>query len=111
MGEVVGSRFIINKGENPDLQFPVVDSAGDAYDLSGGKSVLSYTSSSGVTVDKDLTIATTTVTASFDSATIKAMSGIYTFELWCRNSAGKIVMTKTGLIDIHETKSPDAVAP
>jgi len=111
MAHVSGSTFTIYQGENPDLTFPVTDSAGSPYDLSGGESVLSYTSSAGVTVDKSLTIATTTVTAAFDSATTKAMSGNYPFELWCRNAAGKIVVTKTGLITIRATKSPDAVAP
>jgi hypothetical protein len=111
MGSRSGNNFIIYQGENPDLEFPIVDDAGSAYDLTGGAAVLSYTSAAGVTTDKSCTIQTSTATASFDSDTTKAMLGSYPYELWCRNAAGKRVMTKKGLLQIIATKSPDAVAP
>lgn len=110
MATVSGSSITIYQGETLDIAFAVVDGAGAAYDLTGGEAVLTYKKADGTAVDLDCTIATTTVTASFTHAVTELMSGSYKFQLMCRNAAGKIVMTKAGVIQCNTSLNPNAVS-
>lgn len=108
MATVNGSVFTIYQGETPDLAFNIVGADNLPYDLTGGKAVLTYWPTGGEETDKTCTIVTTVATASFDHATTQLMSGIYQFQLMCRNTSGQIVMTKEGTINVKTTRNPDA---
>ena len=109
MGRADGDTIIIWQGENPDIQFTVVDDNNLPYDLSDGEAVLTYWQ--GTTkVDVGGVITTTKVTVSLPHATTQLMSGMYEFQLFCKNSAGKIVMTRQGLIQVNTSQNPDAVS-
>ena len=109
MGRADGDTIIIWQGENPDIQFNVVDANNNPYDLTDGEAVLTYWK--GTTeLDVDGVIVTTTVTVSLPHATTQLMSGVYEFQLFCKNSAGKIVMTRQGIISVNESANPDAVS-
>jgi hypothetical protein len=113
MAEVSGSTFIVWQGENPDLTFPVTNdgtSTGTPVDLTGGKATLTYWKGNGTAVNADCTIATTTVSYELTHAISAALApGYYSFQLLCKNSAGKIVMSKVGTIEIRESENPIAV--
>jgi hypothetical protein len=109
MGRADGDTIVIWQGENPDIQFNVVDDDNLPYDLTDGEAVLTYWQGTA-SVDVDGVIATTTVTISLSHAVTQLLSGMYEFQLFCKNSAGKIVMTKQGLIQVNTSKNPDAVS-
>lgn len=112
MAHVIGSTLFLVQGENPDLIFNIVDSDGNAYDLTGGEAVISIRQPDGTAVNKTCSIATTTATAAFAHAETAAMSATtYPFQFWCRNAAGKIVMTKNGTIKVNAATDAEAVAP
>lgn len=103
-----GSTITIYQGETLDIAFAIVDGDGVAYNLTGGKAVLTYQKSGETAVNLECTIATTTATAAFTHATTQLMSGNYRYQLMCRNSTNQIVMTKDGIISVKETINPDA---
>lgn len=109
MATVNGDTITIFQGETLDLSFPVVNAAGTPVSLADGEAVLSYRKSGGDAVDASCAIATSTVTLSFSHADTKAMNGRYVYQLMCRNSGGKIVMTVDGVINVKESINPDAV--
>ena len=110
MGEVIGNKFIIWQGENPDLFFPVVNLAGSSVDLTGGKATLTYWKDGIAPVNVDGTIATTTVTVTLEHDDTSALEpGVYSFQLFCKNQAGKMVMSKVGKIEVRDSADPDAV--
>jgi hypothetical protein len=111
MATVDGNTFIFYQGDNPDLEFNIVDDdvGGDPYDLTGGMAVLTYWKGSEAAVNKTCTIATTKATASFTHAVTQLMIDLYPFQLVCKNAAGKQVMTRAGFIQVLYTKDPDAV--
>ena len=110
MATISGSTITIYQGETLDIDFAVVDENGDAYSLAGGSAKLSYKQGGAAAVDVTCSIATSTVTASFTHATTQLLSGIYNFQLMCKDSSSQIVMVKEGQIEVKTSINPDAVS-
>lgn len=105
-----GTTFYVAQGETFDAVFDITDADGAAYNLAGGSAALSYWQNSGAATKVTGVVSTTTVTITIARATIKAMSGIYNYEFWAKNAAGKIVRSVLGIIQVDTAKDPDAVA-
>lgn len=107
MATVNGDTITIFQGETLDLSFPVVDSAGAPLDLTDGQAILSYRKSGEAVVDLACTISTSTVTYGFSHEATALLNGRYIYQLMCRNSGGKIVMTVDGVLNVKESLNPD----
>lgn len=107
MATVNGDTITIFQGETLDLSFPVVDSDGNPLSLADGQAILSYRKSGGAVVDLECTISTSTVTRGFSHEETAALNGRYLYQLMCRNSGGKIVMTVDGVLNVKESLNPD----
>jgi hypothetical protein len=109
MVETSGSVITWNQGDTFRLSFAIQDGDGVAYDLSGGKAVMTYWQAGATAVDVTLTIATTNAYYDFTHAVSKLMLGSYLFELVCKNTSNQQVMTRAGQFLVKSTKNVDSV--
>ena len=103
------------QGETLDAVFNVYDSEDldtrALYNLAGGTAVFTYWYGNEAGVDINGVISTTTVTVTVSHAVTRLLKvQDYNYQLMCKNTADKVVMTREGIWHIKLSKNPDAVA-